>query len=281
MAASPDSLTYGQYLCLDAVLEAQHPVAEPSCHDEMLFIIHHQVAELQIKLLIGEIEEAGRVLRTRKTVECIPALERVFQVQAAMNCQWRVLETLSVDSFGQFRKSLAGTSGFQSVQYRVLEFLLGYRRQSVFTQFAGHPAAIERLVEASRVPSLYDDFIAHVRRRGHALPDRLDVHGQQDAGSSAAPELVEALAGAYLRGAEDIRTLFDCTAGIAEVARVWREQHLAAATRLIGLSPGTGGTSGASYLRDAARVRFFPELLDSLARGRGRRSRWQGDGIKD
>ncbi|MFI8829031.1 tryptophan 2,3-dioxygenase [Streptomyces sp. NPDC053431] len=256
-----ERLTYSGYLHLDSVLAAQQPVAEPGCHDEMLFIVQHQVAELLMKLLIHELREACRLLDTNEGPSCVAVLDRIDRVLAHMVDQWSLLETLSPASFAEFRPALQNASGIQSAQYRIIEFLLGYKRPHVIRCFSPQPEMMALLREASEAPSIYDQFIRYLHRQGHGMPvtGRDGVLEEDDA-------LVRAFRDAYAYGASDVRDLCDRMASVAGTFHLWRARHVQTVSRFIGRAAGTGGSSGVSFLNRTLQVRFFPELTSALNR---------------
>ena len=166
-------LTYGGYLRLDALLSAQRPLSNPPHHDEMLFIVQHQVAELWMKLLIHELQAALAHLRADDMDTCLKILARVKQVQRQLFEQWAVLETLTPSEYLEFRGVLGASSGFQSLQYRQIEFLLGNKNAQMLQVFAYDPAAQAELRAVLEAPSLYDEFLRYLARRGHAVPPDL------------------------------------------------------------------------------------------------------------
>src|SRR5438094_7922781 len=165
-----DSPTYAEYLCLDALLTAQKPLSggtdSPPRHDEMLFIIQHQTSELWMKLMIHELKAAVGFVRQDRLDACFKILARVKLIQKQLFEQWAVLETLTPSEFESFRPALGTSSGFQSAQYRALEFLLGNKHAAVVDVFRYDPAAHDELSTLLRAPSLYDEYLRHPARRG-------------------------------------------------------------------------------------------------------------------
>src|SRR3954451_9947130 len=185
---------YSSYLRLERLLSAQEPVSDH--HDELLFIVQHQTTELWIKLLIHELRSAMALIAADDLRPALKRLARVKHVQRQMTDQWSVLATLTPAEYVQFRDSLGKASGFQSWQYRLLEFLLGNKTPGVIAVFAHDPAAQERLRAALEAPSLYDEFLRFLRRRGHAVPERL-VERDWTLPHELDPELVGVFARVY------------------------------------------------------------------------------------
>jgi len=255
------ALTYGGYLQLEALLGAQRPVSVPEHHDEMLFIIQHQTSELWMKLLIHELRSALRHLAADEIDVSLKRLARIKHIQRQLFEQWSVLETLTPTEYAQFRGFLGRASGFQSAQYRLVEFLLGNKNAGMLQVFAHEPETQEQLREALHAPSLYDEFLRHLARRGHAVPD--EVLGR-DVTRPHVPnaELVDVLTRiyedpeAYWREYETCEELVD----IEESFQLWRFRHMRTVERIIGYKIGTGGSSGVAFLKRALDLTFFPEL---------------------
>src|ERR1700761_3716280 len=165
-----DRLTYGGYLQLDRLLSAQKPLSDPAHHDEMLFIIQHQVAELWMKLIVHELRSALVYLRADEIDNGLQVRARVKQIQRQLFEQWAVLETLTPSEYMEFRHVLGPASGFQSLQYRLVEFLLGNKNAATLKVFDYDPAQQRLLREVLEAPSLYDEFLRHLSRAGHAIP---------------------------------------------------------------------------------------------------------------
>ena len=170
-------LSYGGYLQLDRLLSAQHPVSDPPHHDEMLFIVQHQVSELWMKLMIHELRAAIDFLQRDQVWQCRKVLARSKQVLRQLTEQWSVLETLTPSEYMGFRDLLGPSSGFQSLQYRTIEFLLGNKNAAMLKVFAHDAAGHAALETVLRAPSLYDEFLRYLARWGHAVPE---AHLQRD-----------------------------------------------------------------------------------------------------
>jgi tryptophan 2,3-dioxygenase len=258
-----DRTTYGGYLQLATLLSAQKPLSDPPLHDEMLFIVQHQVAELWMKLMIHELEAAIAHLRRDDTDTTLKILSRVKQVQRQLFEQWAVLETLTPTEYMQFRPVLGPSSGFQSLQYRTIEFLLGNKNAGMLKVFDHDPAAQAELRRALETPSLYDEFLRYLARRGHAVPAAClerDVTRPHE----RTPALVPVLKRIY----ENTRAfwpeyhLCEQLVDVEESFQLWRFRHMKTVERIIGHRRGTGGSSGVSFLKKALDLTFFPELID-------------------
>jgi tryptophan 2,3-dioxygenase len=255
--------TYAGYLQLDRLLGAQTPLSEPEHHDEMLFIVQHQTAELWMRLVIHELSSALADLRADRVGPCLKKLARVKQIQRQLFEQWGVLETLTPSEYVKFRGVLGAASGFQSLQYRLIEFLLGNKNADMLDVFAYDPAAQERLRAVLEAPSLYDEFLRHLARGGHAVPAECVERDWREP-HSRNPGLLPVLAAIYERPEaswEDYE-LCEELVDIEESFQLWRFRHMKTVERIIGYKRGTGGSSGVGFLRRALDLTFFPELLE-------------------
>jgi tryptophan 2,3-dioxygenase len=256
-------LTYGDYLKLDQVLSAQMPRSQPPQHDEMLFIIQHQTSELWLKLMIHELDAALAHLRADDVDSTIKVLARVKKIQHQLYEQWGVLETLTPAEYLQFRDVLGPSSGFQSLQYRIVEFLLGNKHADMLAVFAHDPVAHERLRVVFEGPGLYDEFLRYLARRGHAVPVEILERDLTQPWQSQ-----PALLPIFKRIYEDTRHfwpeyhLSEELIDIEEGFQLWRFRHMKTVERIIGFRAGTGGSSGVAFLRKALEQSFFPELIE-------------------
>jgi tryptophan 2,3-dioxygenase len=255
-------LSYAGYLCLPELLAQQRPRSQPPHHDEMLFIIQHQVTELWIKQLIHELSAAIRFVQHDRLDPCFKILARAKLIQMQLFEQWAVLETLTPPEYLEFRGVLGHASGFQSYQYRKLEFLLGNKNREAVRVFAYDPA-IERDLEATlEAPSLYDEFLRHLARRGFAVPrecterDWSEPYQKNEA-------LVAVIRTIYEHPHEywDAYEMCEKLVDVEEYFQLWRFRHMKTVERIIGFRPGTGGSSGVGFLKQALELTFFPELL--------------------
>ncbi len=258
-----DRLTYGGYLQLNQLLSAQKPLSDPPHHDEMLFIIQHQVAELWMKLVVHEVRAALVHLRRDDVDTCLKVLARVKQIQSQLFEQWAVLETLTPSEYIQFRHVLGPASGFQSLQYRLIEFLLGNKNAEMLAVFAHDPLHQSELRDALQAPSLYDEFLMFLARAGHAIPqsclERDWTTPHQDT-----PALIPALRRIYENPEQFWAEYHLCEqlVDVEESFQLWRFRHMKTVERIIGHKRGTGGSSGVSFLKKALDLTFFPELLE-------------------
>lgn len=256
-------LTYGDYLRIDELLSIQQPVSSPEHHDELLFIIQHQTSELWLKLIVHELRWAIDHLARDEVGPCLKALARVKHVQRQLFEQWAVLATLTPSEYLQFRDALGPASGFQSVQYRLVEYLLGNKNAEMLEVFAHDPAATAVLGDALAAPSLYDEFLRHLSRAGHAVPaDRVERDWTQP--YIADEGVVDVLARIYESPSEHWQAyeLAEELVDVEESFQLWRFRHLHTVKRIIGHKRGTGGSSGVGFLQAALDLSFFPELYD-------------------
>ena len=258
-----ERLSYGGYLQLETLLSAQRPLSAPMHHDEMLFIVQHQVSELWMKLVIHELRAAIAHLRIDEPEPTQKILARVKQVQRQLFEQWGVLETLTPSEYLQFRHLLGPASGFQSLKYRLVEFLLGNKNADMVAVFAHDPAAQAELRAALDAPSLYDEFLRYLARHGHAVPaDRLErdwtvPHVRDERLIPVLRRIYEDTA-AHWEEYAMAEQLLD----IEQNFQLWRFRHMKTVERIIGFRRGTGGSSGVGFLKQALELTFFPELLD-------------------
>ena len=256
-------MTYGGYLRLDQLLSAQHPLSQPPHHDEMLFIVQHQVAELWMKLVIHELKAAIAHLRMDDINACLKILARVKQVQRQLFEQWAVLETLTPSEYLEFRDVLGPSSGFQSLQYRVIEFMLGNKNAQMLRVFDYDANAQAQLREVLEAPGLYDEFLRYLARRGHAVPaarverDWSEPYQRHD-------DLLPVFKRIYEERATFWPEYHMCEqlVDVEESFQLWRFRHMKTVERIIGHRRGTGGSSGVAFLKKALDLEFFPELLD-------------------
>ena len=255
-------MSYGGYLQLDRLLSAQEPVSDPPHHDEMLFIIQHQTSELWLKLLIHEMTAAVAHLRRDEVWQCQKVLSRCKKIFHQLTEQWSVLETLTPSEYMGFRDLLGPSSGFQSLQYRTVEFLMGNKNADMLKVFAHDEGAHGRLRAVLDAPSLYDEFLLYLARWGHPVPQR-NLERDWTRTHVEDPELLpvfEAIykdTGRYWREYALAEDLVDLESQFQQ----WRFRHLRTVMRIIGFKPGTGGSSGVGFLRRALELSFFPELF--------------------
>jgi len=258
-----DRITYGGYLRLDLQLAAQEPLSKPEHHDELLFIIQHQVAELWMKLVIHELRAALVHLQADRLGAVQKILARVKQVQRQLFEQWGVLETLTPSEYLEFRHLLGPASGFQSLQYRLIEFLLGNKNADMVRVFAHDPAAQAELRATLDAPSLYDEFLRYLARHGHAIPADM-VERDWRVPHSRDERLIPVLQRIYENTSEhwEEYAMAEQLLDIEQSFQLWRFRHMKTVERIIGFRRGTGGSSGVGFLKQALELTFFPELLD-------------------
>ncbi|MGN0063256.1 MAG: tryptophan 2,3-dioxygenase [Nocardioides sp.] len=260
-------MSYADYLRLDLLLAAQQPLSDPPQHDELLFIVQHQTSELWLKLLIHELRSAREMLRSDDLPQALKRLARVKHVQHSLTDQWAVLATMTPSEYAQIRPFLATSSGFQSAQYREVEFLLGNKDRAMVEVHGHDPAARDALEALLHEPSLYDEFLALLARRGLPVPasvlerDRTVAHGSD-------PALVDVFAEVYASPVEHWGVYETCEelVDVEDNFQQWRFRHLQVVQRTIGHRTGTGGSSGVDFLRRALDLTFFPELYEVRSR---------------
>ena len=253
-------LNYGSYLHLDQLLGAQIPLSDR--HDEMLFIIQHQTTELWMKLVIHELRSAMSLMATDELGPALKRLARVKHIQKQMTDQWSVLATLTPSEYAQFRHLLGKSSGFQSAQYRLLEFLLGNKNAAMIAVFGHDPDIQAELQQALAAPSLYDEFLLFLARRGYPIPAEL-VDRDWTQPHSLNEDLVHVFASVYEKPEQqwDVYETCEELVDIEDTFQTWRFRHLKTVERIIGYKKGTGGSSGVAFLQRALSLTFFPELF--------------------
>lgn len=256
-------MTYASYLRLDTLLSAQRPVSDPEYHDELLFIVQHHVAELWLKLMIHELRATIADLDADRADQALKKLARVKRIQDQLFNEWAVLETMTPHEYLKFRDSLGPSSGFQSLQYRTIEFLLGNKHADMLDVFAHDETAQATLRTALDSPSLYDGALRWLARRGHAVPKAIldrDVRAGWKREESLLPvfQRIYEAPEKFWPEYHLCETLVD----VEENFQLWRFRHMKAVERIIGQRPGTGGSSGVGFLKKALDLTFFPELLE-------------------
>jgi tryptophan 2,3-dioxygenase len=252
-------MSYGDYLQIDKVLDAQK--CRSDAHDEMLFIIQHQTSELWMKLLLHEVGAARNAIREDQLAPSFKMLARVSRILEQLNNAWDVLRTMTPSDYTRFRKALGQSSGFQSLQYRMIEFALGNRNEAMIRPHA-HVAAHKQMLEAEMAqPSLYLEVLRYAARHSMALPDEvLDTPASTP--HSAHPAVTDLWATVY-RNPEDHWSLYELAEKLVDLEdyfRRWRFNHVTTVERIIGFKRGTGGTGGVNYLKKMLEVELFPEL---------------------
>jgi len=256
-------LTYETYLGLEKLLSAQNPLSRPPHHDELLFIIQHQTSELWMKLILHELGAAIGHIQQDELGPCFKILARVKQIQRQLFEQWAVLETLTPNEYAQFRKVLANASGFQSMQYREIEFMLGNKNAEVAEVFRYRDELYQEILSILHAPSLYDEFLRYLGRHGYAIPaECLERDWSQP--HIRNPKLVPVFKHIYDQPETqwDAYEMCEKLVDVEENFHLWRFRHLKTVERIIGYKKGTGGSSGVGYLKHALDLTFFPELFD-------------------
>ncbi|WP_425046123.1 tryptophan 2,3-dioxygenase [Primorskyibacter sp. S87] len=254
-----DAMSYGDYLHLDALLAQQHPLTE--AHDEMLFVIQHQTSELWMKLAIHELGAAREALKRNDMAAMFKMMARVSRIFEQLNNAWDVLRTMTPSEYTHFREALGPSSGFQSYQYRMIEYVLGNRNPNMLEPHAHEPEVHAMLSEELDRPSFYDEVISHLFRivdgPNVALPEP-----QLRSPHVADPE-VQARWKVVYEDIEKYWNLYELGEKLVDIEdyfRRWRFNHVTTVERIIGFKRGTGGTSGVAYLRKMLGVELFPEL---------------------
>jgi tryptophan 2,3-dioxygenase len=262
-----DRMNYGSYLDLDTLLSAQHPVSNPEHHDEMLFIIQHQTTELWLKLVLHELRAAAGFLRGDQLAPALKCIARVKHIQRTLTEQWSVLATLTPTEYSQFRDVLGHASGFQSFQYRAVEFALGNKNARMLSVFENDPDAHALLAEILAAPSIYDEFLRYLHRAGHAIPAEVLTRDVTQAWVLR-PALVDTFRRIYERAGHSTErehwAAYEACEELVDLEdnfQLWRFRHLKTVQRIIGMKQGTGGSNGAAFLQKALDLTFFPELF--------------------
>ena len=251
-------MSYGDYLGLDRILGAQTPLS--TAHDEMLFIIQHQTSELWMRLAIHELNAARLQLQTGDMRPAFKMLSRLSRIFEQLNNAWDVLRTMTPSDYTTFREALGQSSGFQSHQYRLIEFMLGNRNKAMLRPHAHRPELAQMLEDELTKPSLYDVAL-HALHKAHPLPQ--DVM-EGDVGQAHQPS--DSVMAAWTRVYEDptryweLYELAEKLVDLEDYFRRWRFNHVTTVERVIGFKRGTGGTGGVSYLKRMLEVELFPEL---------------------
>lgn len=254
-----DAMTYGDYLQLDAILNAQKPLSPD--HNEMLFIIQHQTSELWMKLMLHELGAAKTAIATDRLPEAFKMLARVSRIMEQLVHAWDVLATMTPPEYSAIRPYLAQSSGFQSYQYRCIEFSLGNKNAAMLRPHEHRPDLLAQVQAAYEAPSLYDESLRLLARRGLPVPAS---HCERD--WTRPYEASDAVEAAWLQVYRDpshhwdLYQLGEELTDLEDAFRLWRFRHLTTVERVIGFKRGTGGTSGVGYLRKMLDVVLFPEI---------------------
>ena len=258
-----DGLSYEEYLQLESLLGAQRPLADPANHDEMLFIVQHQVAELWFKLILHELDAAIACLQKDELARSIKILKRIKQVQHQLINQWSVLATLTPSEYVEFRDVLGTASGFQSPQFRILEFKLGNKDRRFLQYFRHDLNYYRRLKSTLEAPGLYDEYLRHLYRVGHRVP-LARVERDWSEPYALHPDVISVFRIIYERP-DQYWAAYEVCENLVDVEtnfQAWRFHHMKTVERIIGNKMGTAGTSGVKWLRKSLDVSFFPELVE-------------------
>jgi tryptophan 2,3-dioxygenase len=256
-----EAMSYADYLDLDTLLAAQHPRSDPPHHDELLFIVQHQTTELWLKLILHELRTARAYFDADLLHHALKSLARVKHIQRTLTEQWSVLATLTPNEYAEFRGTLGSASGFQSAQYRAVEFILGNKNGHILKVFASDQTASAMLSELLEQPSVYDAFLRFLARRGLDIPNEVlqrDVRQpwvMQPALIPIFQSIYDAVDRAY-----DLYEACESLVDVEDNFQFWRFRHLRVVQRTIGFKTGTGGSSGVRFLQKALELTFFPEL---------------------
>jgi len=252
-------MSYGDYLHLERVLTAQAPLS--SAHDELLFIIQHQTSELWMKLAIHEIRSAAKAIHGDQLQPAFKMLSRIARIFEQLNNAWDVLRTMTPSEYTEFRDQLGQSSGFQSYQYRAIEFLAGNRNLAMLGPHAHRSDVVAKLEDILAAPSLYDEALLLLARNGFDVGE--DAHRTDwRMGRTESDKVLNAWKIVYASPQKYwmLYELAEKLVDFEDYFRRWRFNHVTTVERIIGLKRGTGGTSGVSYLRKMLEVELFPEL---------------------
>ncbi len=256
-----DKMSYSQYLELDSILTSQ--TLRSGCHDEMLFIVIHQVSELWMKLILHELQAAIQAVQNDTLEPCFKMLSRVSQLQNQLKQSWDVLSTMTPAEYVEFRDSLGHSSGFQSWQYRLIEFLLGNKNSAMIEVHRHDQQVFEKLDAALNAPSFYDECLRLLHRRGLSLP-KDTVERDWSKPYQKSKQVEQAWLACYQNRQKywDLYELAEELVDVEDNFQQWRFRHMTTVKRVIGFKRGTGGTSGVEYLSKALQLQFFPELWE-------------------
>jgi tryptophan 2,3-dioxygenase len=252
-------MSYGDYLHIDRILSSQRQLT--TAHDEMLFIIQHQTSELWMKLALHELDAARQAIASDRTREAFKMLARISRIFEQLNNAWDVLRTMTPSDYTTFREGLGQSSGFQSHQYRLIEFAVGNRNLALLRPHAHRPDTLALLQAELARPSLYDEALRHLARAGHPVP--ADVLLRDLSQAWVARDDVRAVWETIYRDPKahwEAYELAEKLVDFEDYFRRWRFNHVTTVERVIGFKRGTGGTSGVNYLKRMLEVELFPEL---------------------
>ena len=252
-------MSYGQYLALTDILSAQNPMSDQ--HDEMLFIIIHQTSELWIKLSIHELTAAIGHIKNDELGSAFKMISRIARIQEQLIQSWNVLSTMTPKDYLSFRDSLGQSSGFQSYQYRIMEFALGNKNKAMIKTHEAYPEIYEKVNAALHAPSIYDVTLGLLKERGFDIPD--DILNRDLSEAYVADKRIEDIWKEIYTQSDKYFDLYELAEKLVDLEhrfQTWRFSHMKTIERIIGYRRGTGGTGGVSYLVKALDLQFFPEL---------------------
>lgn len=252
-------ISYGQYLALDKVLNAQHCLSDS--HDEMMFIVIHQASELWMKLMIHELTAAMECVKHDELGPAMKMLARIARCQEQLIHSWNVLSTMTPKDYLSFRDSLGQSSGFQSYQYRIIEFSLGNKNRDMVNAHKAFPEIFTRVSDVLNAPSIYDLTLQLLAKRGFDVPKEC-LERDWSVAYTSNPKVEEIWGEIYKKGDEywDLYEWAEKLVDLEHRFQTWRFAHMKTVERIIGYRKGTGGTGGVSYLVKALDLSFFPEL---------------------
>ena len=254
------AMSYGDYLALDQILSAQHPRSPD--HNEMLFIVQHQTSELWMKLMLHELNAARAQMHAGDLPPAFKMLARVARIMDQLVHAWDVLATMTPSEYTAIRPYLGQSSGFQSWQYREIEFMVGNKNAALLNVHASNPASLARLENALKMPSIYDEAILSMAREGFNI-DNARLHADWTQPTTFNESVKDAWLAVYQEPAKHwaLYELAEKLVDLETAFRYWRFRHVTTVERIIGFKTGTGGTAGASYLKKMLEVVLFPELF--------------------
>ena len=256
-------MSYSDYLGLDQILTAQKPLSDPEHHDEMLFLIMHQTAELWFKQVLHEVHAAIQFIQNDNLEPCMKILSRVKLIQEILYKQWGILATLTPVEYAQFRHVLGNASGFQSPLYRELEFILGNKNSSYLNVYKNDSEVHAHLSDILNKPSLYDEFQLYLQRKGFPI-DAGHLQRDWSEAYEAHPSVTESVKMVYMDSQThwSIYEMCEKLVDLEEAFQLWRFRHMKTVERILGFKKGTGGSSGVGFLKKALELTFFPELFN-------------------
>lgn len=256
-------LTYNDYLKVPELLSLQTPQSDPPHHDEMLFIIIHQAYELWFKLILHEMATAIHHMEACEVLEAHHFVKRIVEIMRLLVQQIHILETMTPVDFLEFRDRLSPASGFQSTQFRLVEFTAGLKDESYFRHFKNRPEFVKALKDCMEAPDLQSAYYDMLRKMGFNIPQGISIHEEKEDGK-AHQKIIQAILPIYQKphGNLPLYLLSESLVDFDEQLSLWREHHVRAVERLIGFKRGTGGSSGVEYLKSTTNKKCFPHLWD-------------------